>query len=158
MAAPATPPPSATSRVNSSTNSGTPSVRSATWSATSFGMATAVWACIISATWPRVSRFSATCVCNACPFHGGSYSGRAVNNASTCTPPPRSTNWVNRASVDGSTQCRSSTTNNKGLCSARAPSQSRMASWVFSRSRSGWRAGVGNRSPPGTDSRAANSA
>ena len=40
----------------------------------------AVWARIISAIWVRVSRFSATCVWTARPFHGGSYSGRKVNS------------------------------------------------------------------------------
>ena len=107
MAGPRPPPRPALghSRVNSSTNSGTPSVRSAIWSTTVGRAAVAGLGPISSATCRAVSRFRATCVWTRLPFHGGSYSGRKVKTARTrrlaavLDEPAQSARWTGRPSA-----------------------------------------------------------
>ena len=136
--APPSTPRSSKSRVTSSTNSGTPPVRSLTPSTTSFDSA---WREDISptmrATSARSRGASATTLwCERMP-HGGRNSGRAVATMKSGASAPRSARARMRSSEVGSAQCRSSKAIAIGCCRAAASVQAVIAANCRRRSSSG---------------------
>jgi len=102
-------PRSSKSRVTSSTNNGTPPVRSVTPSITSFGSA---WRVASSPTmrrtcWRSSGASEIVVWCERVP-QGGRNSGRAVIRTNKGANAPRSAMPRNRSSVVGSAHCRSS--------------------------------------------------
>src|SRR5216117_1080637 len=111
---------STTAFVSSSTKSGTPSVRVTTASTISSRKAapgatrpTISRACLL------LSRLSVSCAWCARSGHGSRNSGRAVYINSTAAVAPCSTKSPSSSSVEGSTQCTSSTTSTTGCTRAK---------------------------------------
>ncbi len=152
-------PLSKTLLVNSSTNSGTPSVRSTIWATTSSGNALPPAICSTRAVRSRRSRrLSASIVTCGWPVQGGWNSGRNVTISSTGRLRTRSTVRSSSSREVGSIQCASSKTMTTGCWRARPSSCRISASSVRSFLRCGLRFGSGWRSEAGNDSRSARNA
>src|SRR6266849_4988332 len=125
-------PDSTTVLVNSSTNSGTPSVLATICSTTSDGRALPpVTRSTIASTWLRSKRLSVSWLrCERLP-QGGVNSGRKVSSANSRVVGTWSSKSVSTSSVEGSAQCRSSQVQYTTACSASSTSHATNASWVF---------------------------
>ena len=145
--------------VSSSTNKGTPSVRSVIWSITSAGSALPPAICPTSAVRScRSRRLSAIMLTCGWPIQGGWNSGRNVTISSTGKLRTRSTVRSSSSREVGSIQCASSKTISTGCWHARPSSCRISASNVRSFLRWGLRFGSGWRSESGNDSKSARSA
>ena len=101
--------------VNSSMNSGTPSVRLTICSTTSSGKALPPAICFAKAVLScRSKRVSATMLTRGWPFQDGRKSGRNVRITSTGRLTTRSTRRSSNSREVGSIQCASSKTMTKG--------------------------------------------
>ncbi len=144
--------------VNSSTNKGTPSVRSTIWSTTSSGNALPAICSTKSVRSRRSSRLSISMLTCGWPAQGGWNSGRNVTISSTGRLGARSTIRSSTSREVGSIQCTSSKIMTTGRWRARPSSWRISASRVRSFLCCGLRFGSGWRSEAGKDIRSAMSA
>ena len=107
-------PDSCTIFVNSSTNSGTPPVRSQICSISASGTAPPSFAASSRRPAARVRRFSARLVWWATAGQGVWNSGRKVSKVKTRSCRPSARNCPRNSREDASTQCKSSTMNRTG--------------------------------------------
>ena len=132
LPSPSAPAASQIARVSSSAKSGTPSVRLSTCSTIAAGSpprpatrSTRRSVC------RRVRRRRARRVTCSSPAHAGLVPGRAVATTSTGAPAAWRTSASSTSSLEGSSQCRSSTTSSTGLRAEAASTSCNSASSVF---------------------------
>ena len=148
-------PLSKTVLVNSSTNSGTPSVRSTIWSTTSPGSALSEICATKMVRSRRSKRLSVSIVTCGRPVQGGWNSGRKVTSSRTGRVRRCSTVRSSSSREVGSIQCASSKTITTGCWRARPLSWHISASSVRCFFWGGLRSGNGRRSEAGNDYRSA---